>query len=280
MRVNRIKDPRDNRVEIYRSLKGKELEHRGVFIAEGDKVLRCLLSSGHKVESCLVSAEAVSRYRPLVSALARRGARIYSADRSLIEGIIGFRFHRGIMAAGLSPDKARAAAAIKNIETPSVFVALDSVNDPQNVGLITRSAAAFGVRAMLVDSSSYDPYYRKSVRVSMGTIFSMPVYYEEDIAETLKWLKRVHKVRVIAASCDRRAISISRAKLSGKVCLVFGNEDKGVSKRILSLADGKARIPISGGVDSLNVSNAAAVFMYEVEKSQKKGESGSTGPRR
>ena len=263
-----IQDPHDPRIAAYRSLKGKELERQGIFIAEGEKVVRSLIDSAHRIESCLISAETSVRYKPLISAMAKRRARVYVAANKLIEDIIGFRFHKGIMAVGHCPEKLTVTAALKVMKAPAAFVALDSINDPQNVGLIARNARAFGARALIVDSSSYDPYYRKAIRVSMGTVFSLPVYYEYDLKKSLAWLKKKYNMRIIAATPARGSVDISDVGFSGNVCLVFGNEDKGVSRKILNIADAKARIPISKGVDSLNVASASAIFLYEVEKSQ------------
>ena len=97
----------------------------------------------------------------------------------------------------------------------------------------------------------------------MGTIFRLPVYYEDDLVSSLSWLKKKHGTRIIAATPGRGAVDIAKTKLSGNICLIFGNEDKGVSRRILSIADAKVRIPISRTVDSLNVASASAVCLYK-----------------
>ena len=97
----------------------------------------------------------------------------------------------------------------------------------------------------------------------MGTIFSLPVYYEEDLASSLKRLKKKYNTRIIAATPGRGASVIAKIKLSGNICLVFGNEDKGISRQVLNIADAKARIPISKAVDSLNVASASAICLYE-----------------
>ena len=265
-----IQDLNDPRLAPYSSLKGKQLERDGIFIAEGEKVVRSMLESGCRIASCLTSNGAATRYKTLLAALAKRGADIYVASDEAIEKIIGFRFHKGIMAVGHCPKKLTISEVLKNIKPPLFFVALDRVNDPQNVGLITRNAAAFGVRALIVDDATYDPYYRKAVRVSMGTIFGLPVCYEKDIAKALSLLKKKYGVRVIAATPGKSARDIAKVKLSGNICFVFGNEDKGVSRKILNMADEKVRIPITGGVDSLNVASACAICLHEVSRGRQK----------
>lgn len=266
-----VRNPDDPLLLVYRCLKGKELEKDGIFIAEGEKVVKSLVDSGFDIESCLTAKGAASRYGRLLRAMAKKGARVYTASDRLIEDIIGFRFHKGIMAVGRCPKRSAAAETLKKIKRPLSLVALNAINDPQNVGLIARSAAAFGAGALIVDNATYDPYYRKAVRVSMGTIFGLPVCYEDDLAASLRFLKKKYAVRIIAATPGKGACDISRANLSGNICFVFGNEDKGVSPKVLKAADAKVRIPISKSVDSLNVASAAAVCLYEASRRRKQG---------
>lgn len=265
-----IGDPDDRRLEAYRSLKGKSLERDGIFIAEGDKVVGSMLESGCAVVSCLVAREALRRYKPLLTAMTKRGACVYVAANGLIEGIIGFRFHKGIMAVGRCPEKAALADTLGTLERPLFLVALNAINDPQNVGLIARNAAAFGAQALIVDHATYDPYYRKAVRVSMGTIFSLPVLYEDDLASSLTRLEKEYHTRIIAATPDRKSRDIASADFSDNICLVFGNEDQGISRRIARIADARVRIPIAKTVDSLNVASAAAVCLHEASRHRRR----------
>ncbi len=261
-----INDPLDARLAPYNSLKGKRLEKDGIFIAEGEKVVECMTESPCRIASCLTAAGTITRYKSLLATIRKRGVPVYIAADELIEEIIGFRFHKGIMAVGYCPKKLMISTVLKTLRRPLFLAALDAVNDPQNVGLIVRNAAAFGVQALMVDHSTYDPYYRKAVRVSMGTVFWLPVCYEDDIASSLIGLKRKHDTRIIAAAPGRGAGDIGKVRLSGNICFVFGNEDKGVSRKVLNIADDKVRIPISRKVDSLNVASATAVCLYEASR--------------
>lgn len=252
----------DPLLSAYRSLKGKELERDGIFIAEGEKVILSMLESTCRIASCLTADDTVPRYKTLLAAMSKRGAPIYIAPKKLIEGIIGFRFHRGIMAVGYCPEKRTAIEVLKKSKRESVIVALNAVNDPENVGLIVRNAAAFGARALIVDYATYDPYYRRAVRVSMGTLFDLPICYERDLAAGLSRVKKRDGTRIIAATLGRGARDITEADLSGDICFVFGNEDTGVTRSILNIADVLVRIPISKSVDSLNVASASAVCLY------------------
>ena len=261
-----IRDPDDARLSPYRSLKGKELERDGIFIAEGEKVVRSIAESGCRIASCLTAGGAVARYKSLLKIMVKKGATIYVAPDELIEEIIGFRFHRGIMAVGHCPKKLSVSEALKTSGRPLFIAELNAINDPQNVGLIVRSAVAFGVQALIIDNATYDPYYRKAVRVSMGTIFELPVCYEDDLASSLVGIRKKYGTRIIAATLGRGAGDIADVELSGDICFVFGNEDKGVSRKVLSIADSKVRIPISRTVDSLNVASASAICLYEASR--------------
>jgi tRNA G18 (ribose-2'-O)-methylase SpoU len=261
-----IHDPDDPRLAAYNSLKGKSLEKDGIFIAEGEKVVKSMAESGCLIASCLTASGAITKYGSLFAIMAKKGAPVYVAADELIEEIIGFRFHKGIMAVGYCPKKLTVSDALKGPKHPLFLVALNAVNDPQNVGLIARNAAAFGVEALIVDHATYDPYYRKAVRVSMGAIFRLPVCYEDDLGSSLIQLKKKHDTRIIAATPGRGAVDIAKVELSGNICFVFGNEDKGISRKILSIADARVRIPISKAVDSLNVASASAVCLYEASR--------------
>ncbi|MDO8525254.1 MAG: RNA methyltransferase [Candidatus Omnitrophota bacterium] len=225
-----------------------------------------MVESGCRIASSLTASGAIARYRPLLTMMAKRGAPTYIAADKLIEEILGFRVHRGIMAVGYCPEQRTLASVLKTLKPPLFLAALNAVNDPQNVGLIARNAAAFGVQALIVDNATYDPYYRKAVRVSMGTIFRLPVAYEDDLASSLVRLKKRYDTRIIAASVGRGTGDITKADLSGNICFVFGNEDKGISRKVLNIADARVRIPISKGVDSLNVASASAVCLYEASR--------------
>jgi tRNA G18 (ribose-2'-O)-methylase SpoU len=257
-----IKDISDPRISPYRSLKGRALERDGLFIAEGPRVVAGLLKSGIPVISCLATEQSYRKFKPILSRSSLKGVPIYIAKRQDVERIIGFSFHQGLMAAARLPQKRSIDKVMETSGAAHFLVALNGVNDPENVGLIVRSAAAFGVDALIVDSRTYNPYYRRAVRVSMGSLFGLGVAYEDDLALALRRLKRVHKTRIIAASPGAKNRDIAKVDLSGNICLVFGNEDKGLSPEILRAADQRVRIPISKDIDSLNVACASAIFLH------------------
>ena len=261
--VIRIDTPDDGRLETYRSLKGKHMERDGIFIAEGPRVVKALSKTGIEAISCLATEYSYKKARPYLSKLVKRTVPVYIADKETIEKMIGFRFHQGLMVAARSPRKLPFDMMPGKMRSPNLLVALDGVNDPENVGLIVRNAAAFGADMMIVDPASYDPYYRKAVRVSIGSIFKLPVAYEPDIAAFLKRLKKEFNTRIIVTSPCQDAVDIALADLSGNVCLVLGSEDEGVSKQVLKLADTLVKVPTSRNVDSLNVACTSAICLYK-----------------
>jgi tRNA G18 (ribose-2'-O)-methylase SpoU len=250
-------------------LKGKHLERDGLFIAEGWRVIAALMRRGFEIESCLTTRYLCGRFRGHLSKIAQGGA-VYILEKAQIEKVIGFRFHQGIMALARIPERRSLEVLAKRWRSPHLLVALNGINDAQNVGLIVRNSAAFGADAILVDSRSCDPYYRQAVRVSMGAIFTVPVAYESDLAPRLHWLKRNFKTKVVATSPRGRHKSLNDVDLAGNTCFVFGSEDAGVAPEVLRIADVVARIPISGAVDSLNVACASAVCLAQAARQKKR----------
>jgi tRNA G18 (ribose-2'-O)-methylase SpoU len=268
IKINDINDPR---ISVYRSLKAKHLESQGAFIAEGPKVVRSLIASGIKITSFLTTETFYKSFKPHLSKLSKdavgngrdQSRPVYIMPREEIEKVIGFRFHQGIMAVARSPEKLSLERCIGKIKEPYLIVALNGVNDPENVGLIARNAAAFGASAFMVDRKTYDPYYRRAVRVSMGTIFNMPVIYTDKLCGALKALKRKYGTKIITTGLDHKSKDISGAAMDGNICVIFGNEDKGVDRDVAKDADLRLKIPIEDSVDSLNVASASAILLRE-----------------
>ncbi|MFA6079397.1 MAG: RNA methyltransferase [Candidatus Omnitrophota bacterium] len=244
------------------------MEKDGIFIAEGPRVVKALSKTNIEAISSLATEYSYKKYRPYLLKLVKRGAPVYISDNDTIEDVIGFRFHQGLMVAARSPKKLPFSMIAGEQRSARLLVALDRVNDPQNVGLVVRNAAAFGADALIVDPGSYDPYYRKAVRVSVGSIFNLPVAYETEIAPFLKRLKKDYDTRIIVTSPGHGATDIKKTDLSGNVCFVFGNEDTGVSDKVLKLADRIVKVPISRNVDSLNVACTSAICLHEAAEAR------------
>ena len=169
------------------------------------------------------------------------------------------------MAIAKLPPQQSLEEIIRSISKPHLIIALDGLVNAENVGLVMRNCAAFGVDAVIVGETSSSPYLRRAVRNSMGTVFTLPIVHVNNLAASLTLLKNNYATRIIAAH-PHQQMSIHSVKVSGNICIVFGNEGDGISKKILEVCDERVAIPMMNGTDSLNVASASAVFLYETRK--------------
>ena len=266
MKIQNIDDLGAPEIRPYRTLR-RPLEHNreGIFVAEGEKVVRRLLASGIPVVSMLMTPEwhgklaADGAFDPL------NAVTLFLADRSLLETIVGYNLHQGIMAIGRVPPERPLGDILSAIPGPRFLVALDGLVNAENVGVVVRNCAGFGADAIISGETSSSPYLRRAVRNSMGTVFSLPVVHSGDLAGDLRMLHEKYRMRTIAAHPHERS-AIHGFDLSGDVCIVLGNEGSGVRPEILEACTDRVAIPMMNGTDSLNVASASAVLLYEVRK--------------
>jgi TrmH family RNA methyltransferase len=161
------------------------------------------------------------------------------------------------------------AAALEACAAPRFFVAVDGLTNADNLGVIIRNCAAFGVQALIVGETCCNPFLRKSVRSSMGTIFRLPIVEVASLTEALAQM-RAEGVRSVAAHPHTKQVMLSQSKLAADCCIVLGSEGDGISPAVLAACDEAAAIPMHGSVDSLNVSSASAAFLYEVQRQRGK----------
>ena len=235
-----------------------------LFVAEGEKVVRRLLESSLEVLSVLLPARWLPDFRPLIEARPE-AIRVFTADKKLLEGLTGFSMYQGLLAVGRIPAPITIRQAVEGSPAPRLFVAVDGLTQAENLGALVRNCVAFGTQAILVGETSGHPYLRRAVRASMATIFQLPVIETDSLAGALHEL-RAAGVRCLAAHphTDRRILS--QAAFTGDCCVVFGSEGHGLSPRVLAACDEAVAIPMPPQVDSLNVSAAAAVFLYEARR--------------
>jgi tRNA G18 (ribose-2'-O)-methylase SpoU len=260
--VVRIGDPDDPRLRDYVGLTDMELRTRaepglGLFIAEGEKVIGRALAAGYPMRSMLLSDKWLETMRP---AAERAGAPVFVAEPAVLEQVTGFHVHRGAlasMARTALPDPVGLLAAARRI------VVLEKVNNHTNIGAIFRSAAALGMDAVLLAPDCADPLYRRSVRVSMGTVFAVPWAKLEPWPQALGLLEQ-HGYRRMALTPAPDAVDLRGLRLAPdeKVALLLGSEGDGLSARAMAACDLRVRIAMAAGVDSLNVAAAAAVACY------------------
>ena len=257
--LQRLESLDDPRVANYRNLKDRELARAGrFFIAEGEFVVRRLLASSYQIESVLLAERHAAEIAPLVPP----GVPVYVAPAALVNAIIGFRFHLGVIACGrrrpLPPlgDVAPAWAG------PATAVVLPEITNLENLGAILRICGAFGADAVVLGPRCADPFYRKSIRVSAGTVFHLTLVRSEDLEADLRLLRERWGFQVAASVLDGSAEPLARATRPERLALLFGNEAQGVRPEHAAFCDRRITIPMQLGTDSLNVAVAAALFLH------------------
>jgi tRNA G18 (ribose-2'-O)-methylase SpoU len=255
-----ISDASDPRLSDYVSLtdvhlrRSLEAEH-GLFIAEGEKVIRRAIGAGYPVRSVLVADDKLSAIADVAASLP---APLYVVPGDVAERLTGFRVHRGSL------------ASMQRLPLPSVaevladarrIVVLEDVVDHANVGAVFRCAAALGLDGVILAPRCADPLYRRAVKVSMGAVLTLPYGRLTDWYHGLGEL-RAAGFRLLALTPSPSADPIDTITPTGKVALMIGGEGDGLSSHWLAEADQAVRIPMSRGIDSLNVASAAAIACY------------------
>jgi tRNA G18 (ribose-2'-O)-methylase SpoU len=248
-------------LEPYRHMKWQfEQRQQGIFVAEGEKVVRRLLESQLPVISALLLERWFVELEPLLKSRSEK-IQVYVAERPLLEQIIGFAIYQGALAVGRAPANARLDEILARDKSP-LIVAAEGISSAENIGGLVRNCAAFGVSGIITAESSCSPYLRRAVRSSMGTVFKLPVLETPSLLRTLQELKQVG-VRCIAAHPHTNQRRITEANLREPTCIVLGAEGNGLTRETLAVCDEAVVIPMDAEVDSLNVGAAGAVFLYE-----------------
>jgi tRNA G18 (ribose-2'-O)-methylase SpoU len=253
----------------YRTMRGHPGHHReGIFVAEGDKVVRRLLESPLGVVSLLITENWLE---PLSSLLLRRTEEIpvYVAPRIEMERIVGFPFYQGSLAVGRTPLPESLDSILGRSARPFLLMAVDGMSNAENMGILIRNCAAFGVQALIAGETCAAPYLRRSVRNSMGAIFKLPIVQATNLVTILELL-RERGLLCIAAHPHSQQLSLPNCDLSRDCCIVLGSEGYGLSPETLKSCDELVAIPMANDVDSLNVGNAGAVFLYEANRQRRK----------
>lgn len=224
---------------------------RGLVIAEGAVVVRRLIASPYPVRSLLGVAR---RYDELRVDLADQDAPYFVVTAELMAQVVGFHLNRGVLA---TADRVVFPSAAELLDRVRSVVVLEGVGDHENLGGIFRNAAALGVGAVLLADGCADPLYRRSVRVSMGTVLSVPFAPLDLLGDGILLLRR-NGFRVVALT-PGGAATLRDTTLAGKIALLVGSEGPGLTAEALQAADVRVRIPMAAGVDSLNVATAAAI---------------------
>jgi tRNA G18 (ribose-2'-O)-methylase SpoU len=257
--VTRIDSLADSRVAAYRNLKDHELDRQGrLFIAEGEHLLRRLLDSDFHIESVLMSERRVEELAPLVG----ERAPIYVVSQEVMTGILGMKFHSGVMACGRRKPRATIDEVVPKDGSPLTVVICPEIANVENIGSLIRLSAGFGVDAMILGERCHDPFWRQSIRVSMGAVFQLPLVQSDDLARDLARLRDEWKIELIATVLDPSAQPLASSRRAPKLALLFGNEAQGLDQHWIELCDRQVTIPMHHGTDSLNVAVAAGICLY------------------
>lgn len=267
MIMQHIQSIDDPRVAAYRNLRDRTLRGENIFVAEGQLLTQRLLASPYETESIFVSEDCVEQFAPLVP----EGVPLYVAPEPLLLEIVGFKFHRGALGAGRRgcPLTIEEMLSRKAIDGPLSLVVCPEITKPENLGLIFRTAVALGVDGLLLGERCCDPFSRRCLRVSMGSVLSMPFTKSTNLTADLHDLKGPWGVELLAAVLDpvaQRLIDVAWPLRAG---LVFGNEFDGIRDHWLDECHQRVTIPMHRGTDSLNLGVAAGIFVYDMMKRQR-----------
>jgi tRNA G18 (ribose-2'-O)-methylase SpoU len=265
MRAQRIESLDLPELEPYRTMR-RQAEHRqqGIFVAEGEKVVRRLLESTFTVVSALLPEKWLRELEPLLRARAEE-VQVYVAEKALLETLTGFSMYQGLLAVGKVPPLPTLADVVARSPQPRLLAAADGLSNAENLGALVRNGAAFNAHALIVGETCSSPFLRRAVRSSMGAVFHLPVVETSSLTQALHEL-RERGIRCIAAHPHSDGRTLSDANLAGDCCVVFGSEGYGIAPAVLAACDEAAAIPMPPTVDSLNVGSAAAVFFYEANR--------------
>jgi tRNA G18 (ribose-2'-O)-methylase SpoU len=256
-----VDDPHDPRLADYVGLSDPQLRRRveaerGFFIAESPLVVQALVRSGRTVRSVLVTP---AQHETIAGSLAGLDAPVYVARPEVLRAVVGFDLHRGAVASG---DRWSMPAVSTVLDRARRVAVVQKLGDHENLGGVFRSAAAFGIDAVLLDAECADPLYRRCVRVSIGHVLTVPWTRLHSLDD----LRHAGFAR-FALTPDPGALALADVDWPERFALLLGSEGPGLSPEWLAAADARVRIPMRPAVDSLNVATAAAIAFYATTRS-------------
>jgi tRNA G18 (ribose-2'-O)-methylase SpoU len=254
-----VTDPDDPRLEPFTALKDRDIARQGGrFIAEGEHLLRRLLASAYETESVLLSQRRARELAPLV----QPAIPVYVATAALMNRVVGFKFHSGVLACGLRGPR-RTLKEVLPKDRPRLRVVIcEDINNAENLGSIIRVAAGFGGDALLLGERCVDPFFRQCVRVSMGTLFHLPLVQSQNLVADLATLRDEWNIELIATVATADGVPLTGALSSPRMGILFGGEAHGLTQAAIAACHRRITIPMQLGTDSLNVAVAAGIFLY------------------
>jgi tRNA G18 (ribose-2'-O)-methylase SpoU len=259
-----ISDLDDPRLAIYRSLKATNLTRQlGQFVVEGEKLVERLLASRFPVVSILVT----DRYKGRLASRVPDPVPTYVVPGGKVDQLVGFPFHRGVLAcAERRPWPALEEIARRDLR-PLTLVICPKLSDPENLGAIARIGDVFGIDAILAGGACPDPFSRRVLRVSMGSILRIPFIVSDRLGELADDLVRDGQVELLAAVVDRTAVPFDQLARPERLGLVLGEEDRGIDLEWLEKCRWKITIPMRESAGSLNVAVASGILIQSLMRS-------------
>ena len=262
----RVDDPADPRIAGFVSIRERDLTGRdGLFIAEGTVVLRMLgapsaCENGFAAEAILLLENRLAGAADLLASFPET-VPVYVASSAVFDAVAGFNMHRGVLALGRKPPLEQGRALLRRLPETSLVLAGCGLSNHDNVGSIFRNAAAFGADAVFLDETSCDPLYRKAIRVSVGSVLSVP--FSRDLRAEAMLASLAEAGFEIWGLSPRGVVPVSDVPAARRIALVLGTEGEGLPQNILS-SFRTARIPQRPGLDSLNVATASGIALYQI----------------
>ncbi|MGJ3402941.1 TrmH family RNA methyltransferase [Glutamicibacter sp. Je.9.36] len=264
-RILPVADLADSRLDEYLRLSEANLRMRsdvenGLYIAESTKVVQRAINAGHVPRSFLLAEKHLDQLTEEFNRFP--DAPIFIGDDRQLQDLVGFHLHRGAMAAMNRPEPLDLDEVL---EASSRVAILEDIADHTNLGAIIRSASGLGVDAVLLTPKCVDPWYRRSARVSMGTVFDLPWVRMLSWPEDIQTLKK-HGYEMLAMELTDDAIPLNEVEIKSgqKVAMILGNEGRGVTDEALAAVDRTVIIPMYREVDSLNVGAASAIAFWHL----------------
>ncbi len=265
-----ITDLDDPRIAVYRALKATNLTRGlGQFVVEGDKLVKRLLAGRFRVVSILATDRYVAQIEECVPA----AVPVYVVAFEQIHAVVGFPFHRGILACAERTAWPPAEEILRQSHDRCTLVVCPRLSNPENLGAIARIGDVFGIDAILAGPSCPDPLSRRVLRVSMGSALRLPVIVADQLEETAGRLASAFGVEFWAAVADPLATPFEQVPRPDRLALVLGDEDQGVEPDWVARCRQSITIPMRPGAGSLNVAVAAGILLHHLTKSSSRSRS-------
>lgn len=267
--IESIDDPR---LDDYRNIRDRNLRsaqrEQGRFIGESVLVVERMLAQPAITRSVLASEKKGDRLATMIADSPSPSTPLLVVSDAIIKQVAGFDLHRGVLACGERNkiDTRSLVSVLPDANARATLLLCDGINNIDNIGLLFRNAAAFGVDAVILSPDCHDPLYRKSLRVSIGHALQIPYHRCDNWRECLEALRNEHGFQTIASSLDEQAIALDAAPQPDRLALIMGSEFNGICEGSRDAADALVRIPMAKNVDSLNVAAASAVLLHHFKR--------------